>query len=70
MGWISRVRQNSPHRRSVLLYCCLVLSLQMKVVAVVDQPEHWRAALIYSSPREPALNEGDAPCPVSRLQMG
>ena len=49
MGWISSVRQNSPHRRSVPLYCCLVPShqaLQMRVVAVVDKPEPWRAALI------------------------
>ena len=49
MGWISRGRQNSPHRRSVLLYCCLVPSLQalqMRVVAVIDKPEPWRAALI------------------------
>ena len=49
MGWISCGQQNSPHRCSVLSYCCLVPSLQalqMRVVAVVDKPEPWRAAVI------------------------
>ena len=49
MGWIFCVGQNSPHRCSVLSYCCLVPSLQalqMRVVDVVDKPEPWLAALI------------------------
>ena len=40
-------------------------ALQMRVVAIVDKPEPWRAALIELSPREPALNAVDEPCPTT-----